>query len=279
MKKLLISATITALLASSAMSFAKGPREEGELSKRMMAELSLTPEQKSDLRQIKKEARQDSSIYRAERTQFKDEMRTLMQMETWDEAAVSALIEERMDSGLPLKLIQAKAKNQSYNVMTTEQKEMLAEKRAEKMAKRAAKQANSNSERSDKRLDKMAKRLDLSEQQKLAIGEIFAANKALRDTDKAEMQGKKEALSAIIQAPTFDEDAWLAFHAENKEAKLQKALLRAKSHFDILSLLNAEQKEEFTKMMKKEKHKKGEKRGGKRRDKSRDSNTNSTQAS
>ena len=269
MKKLLISATITALLATSAMSFAKGPREGGELSKRMMAELNLTPEQKSDLRQIKKEARQDSGIYRAEMSAYKDEMRTLMQMETWDETAVRALIEERMDGGLPLKLIGAKAKSQSYNVMTSEQKTMLAEKRAQKLAKRGTKMAKSDGNKGAKRLDKMAKRLDLSEQQKLAIGEIFAENKARRAANKADMKAKGETLRSIIQAPVFDEDAWLTFHAENKEAHLEKALLKAKSQFDILSLLNDEQKQKFAKMMKKAKHKKGEKRGGKRRDKSR----------
>ncbi len=269
MKKLLISATITALLASSAMSFAKGPRDEGEMSKRMMAELNLSSEQKSDLRQIRKEAKQDSSVYRAEMSAYKDEMRTLMQMETWDEAAVKALIEERVDSGLPLKLIGAKAKNKSYNVMTTEQKTKLAEKRAEKMVKRASNKANSDGDRGTKRLDKMAKRLDLTDDQKLAIGAIFAENKAFREANKAEMKGERETLKAIIQAPEFDEEAWLAFHAENKQATVEKALARAKSNYQILSLLDDDQKQKFAKMMKKAKHKKGGKRGDKRKDRSR----------
>jgi protein CpxP len=97
---------------------------------------------------------------------------------------------------------------------------------------------------------------------------MMTKDKARRATNKEQVENVRAQLTAIIQAEEFDDSAWLALHAQNKQQKREMEVSKIKSRFDILSLLNADQGEKFEKMMKKSKQ---SKRNNKRDD---DSNEN-----
>lgn len=266
MKKLLLSLTIASLLSVSAVAInAKEKGQRGDHERMAMHSLSLSAQQKEDMKQIHKEAKQDLSVYRAERQQNRESMRALMQSNVWDEVAVTAAIEQQMDLNLKTKLIQAKSKNKIFNQLTNEQQAQFIANQEEKKGKTKNLKRNNP----EKKMKRLAKALELSDEQEAKIAAMMLSNKQQREANKAEFMSMKEQVKRIIQAKEFDESAWLAVHAQNKQQKLDMAVSKAKSRYDMLSVLSPEQKEKFAKIMKKAKKSKMHKKmHSERKDKS-----------
>lgn len=259
MKKLLISLTVASLLSTSAFAInAKQKERHGDAQRSVMASLSLSDQQKQDIKQIRKETRQDMNVYREENKQFRESMRSIMQATTWDEAEVSSLLEQHMTVNLQRKLIEAKAKNKVFNQLTDAQK-------AEFVANKASNKGNRKGKNPERKMQRLVKALKLDEQQQAQISEMMTANKAERLANKAQVEGVRSALKNLVQASEFDESAWLAIHAEHKQQKLDMMLNKTKSRFDMLAVLNEQQREKFSKMMRKNKKGKMNKKRGERK--------------
>ena len=270
MKKLLLSLTIASLLSVSAVAIhAKEKGKHGDHERMMMHSLSLSAQQKEDMKQIHKETKQDLSVYRAERQQNRESIRTLMQSNVWDEAAVRAAIEQQMDLNLKTKLIQAKSKNKIFNQLTSEQQAQFVAKQEENKGKGKGKGKGKDKKRNnpEKKMKRLVKALDLNEEQEAKLSAMMQSNKQERGANKAEFMGLKAQLASIVQAKEFDESAWLAVHAQNKQQKLDMAVSKAKSRFDMLSVLSPEQREKFAKIMKKSMKSKMHKKRGERQHK------------
>jgi Spy/CpxP family protein refolding chaperone len=249
MKKLLLSLTMASLLGVISYAVNAHERNHGEHERALMASLSLTQEQKYDIMQIRKESQQDLSVYRAEQQQLRQSMREIMQASTWDEAAVTNAIEQQMKLNLQSKLTIAKGKNRVFNQLSTEQQALFIAERDVKKGKKDGKKLKNP----DKKLQGLIRTLDLDAEQEAKLTSMITANKAQRMANRAEQNPLKAQLAEITQAKEFDEDAWLAIHASNKQQKLDMAVNKAKARFDMLSVLSAEQREKFEKMMKKRK--------------------------
>jgi|GEM_PF-2160712 len=247
MKKLLLSLTMASLLGVSSYAVNAHERNHGEHERALMASLSLTQEQKDDIKQIRKESQQDLSVYRAEQQQLRKSMREIMQASTWDEAAVTNAIEQQMKLNLQSKLIIAKGKNRVFNQLSTEQQAQFIAEREGKKGKKDGKKHRDPA----KKLQRLIKKLDLNAEQQAKLTSMMATNKAQRMAIRAEESSLKAQLAEIVQAKEFDEDAWLAIHANNRRQKLDMAVNKAKARFEMLSVLSAEQREKFEKIMKK----------------------------
>ena len=248
MKKLLLSLTVASLLSVSAAAIhAKEKGHGGDHVRMMMHSLSLSAQQKEDMKQIHKETKQDLSVYREEQKQARESMRLVMQSEVWDEAAVTAAIEQQMAINMQTKLIQAKGKNKLFNQLSSEQQAQFIANQTEKKGK------NKKRRNTEKKMKRLVKALDLNAEQESKLTAMMQSNKEQALANKAEFASLKGQIANIIQAQEFDENAWLALHAQNKQQKLDLAVTKAKSRFDMLSVLSPEQRKKFAKIMKKSK--------------------------
>jgi Spy/CpxP family protein refolding chaperone len=254
MKKLLLSLTVASLLSVSAYSISahEGKRHR-DIEREIITSPSLTQQQKEDIKQIYKQTRQDLGIYRTEENQFRISMRAIMQSDSWDQVAVTNAIEQQMQITLQLQLIRAKSKNQVFNQLSAKQQAQFMANRDHKKGKKR----NANPER---KMQRLVKALDLNSDQQTQLTVMMTNDKAQRVINKEQVKNVRAQLTGIIQAEEFDDSAWLAVHAQNKQKKLDMAVSKIQSRFDLLSLLNAEQGDKFEKMMKKPKKGKGSKK-------------------
>ncbi|MFT4731062.1 MAG: protein CpxP [Gammaproteobacteria bacterium] len=247
MKKLLISLSVASLLSVNAYSINARDRDQrNDNQHSLMASLSLTQQQKEDIKEIHLKTKQDLSIYRAEQKQFRDSMRVLMQSDIWDEVAITSAIEQKMELTLQSRLIRAKSKNKVFNRLTVEQQvQFITSRHARKSQKRA--------HNPQKKIQRLVKALDLNSNQQAQLMVIMTGDKAQRTANKDQVRSVKVELASILHAKQFDDSAWLAVHTQNKQQKLNMAVNKAKSRFDIFSILTPEQRDKFDKLIKKPK--------------------------
>lgn len=260
MKKLLLSLTLASLLSAGSYAVYAKERNHGEHERALMASLSLTQQQKEDIKQIRKESKQDLSVYRSEQQQLRENMRSIMQDSSWDEVAVTNAIDQQMKLNLQSKLIEAKSKNRVFNQLSAEQQaQFIAAREGKRDRKNGKKHKNPG-----KKMQRIVKALDLNPEQQAKLTEMMVTNKAEKQVNRAQAYIVKAQLTQIIQAKEFDEDAWLAIHASNRQQKLDMAVNKAKARFEMLSVLSPEQREKFENIMKKaEKGKMHQQRGRK----------------
>ncbi len=248
MKKSLISLSVATLLSVSAYSV---NAHEGDLHnnnpRELMASLSLTQQQKEDIKQIHLQTKQDLGIYRAEKKQFRDSMRALIQADMWVEEVVTSEIEQQMELTLQSRLIRAKSKNNVFNQLTEEQQAQFITSRHASKSKKGDKRGK----KSKRKLQRLIKTLDLSSDQQTQLLVMMTNDRAQRTANKEQVRSVKAELTSIVHAKQFDDSAWLAVQAQNKQQRLNMAVNKAKSRFDMLSILNPEQRNKFEKVMKK----------------------------
>ncbi|MFT5277140.1 MAG: protein CpxP [Glaciecola sp.] len=250
MKKLLVSLSIASLLSVSSYAInAKERDHHGAQDRMAMKSLNLSAQQKQDIKQIRKETMQDLSVYKGERKQFRESMRDLMVSEIWNEAAVRAAIDEQMTAQLQSKLIKAKSKNKVFNQFNEQQKSQFIAKRWDKEKGKG----DRKSKGAEKKVQRLTKVLALSVEQQAQLTAMMETNKTLRQANREQASSLRTQLANIVQAPDFDENTWLAIHSDNKQQKLDMTVTKAKARFDMLSVLNEEQREKFAKVMSKSK--------------------------
>lgn len=247
MKKLLLSLTLASLLSAGSYAVYSKERNHGDHEQAMVANLSLTQQQKEDIKQIRKESKQDLSIYRSEQQQLRENMRSIMQASTWDEVAITNAIEQQMRLNLQSKLIQAKSKHRVFKQLSAEQQAQFMAGRRDHKDKRE----NQKHKKPSKKMQHLSKALNLNDEQQAKLTEMMLANKAEKKANRAQHKIVKAQLAQIIQAKEFDEDAWLAIHADNRQQKLDMAVSRARARFEMISVLSVEQREKFKNIMKK----------------------------
>jgi Spy/CpxP family protein refolding chaperone len=89
--------------------------------KRMAKALSLSEEQKVEIKAIKSQAKEQHQTLHASMKEFKIAERNLLHTATFDEQSYSALQDTYQPVFAQLALIRAKAKHAVFNVLTTEQ--------------------------------------------------------------------------------------------------------------------------------------------------------------
>ena len=110
-------------------------------------------------------------------------------------------------------------------------------------------------------IKKMVKVLELSEQQQTAIKAIKTQAKEQRKTMRATMKEFKTAAKTLIQADTFDEEAFSALQNSYQANFEQAGLERAKTRNAIFNVLSDEQQEKWEKVMERRKAKFKKSRG------------------
>ena len=262
MKKLLLSLTVASLLSAGSYEVHAKERNHGEHEHALMASLSLTQQQKENIKQIRQDSKHNIRGYHSEQEQLRENMRSIMRASTWDEVAVTKTIEQQMQLNLQSKLIQAKSKNRVFNQLNADQQAQFIAAREDKKGKKDDEKHKNHG----KKMRRLVKVLDLNAEQQAKLTQIMLTNKAEKQANRTQAKIIKAQLDQLIQAKEFDEDAWLEIHADNQQQKLIIAVNKAKARFEMLSVLSAEQREKFEKIMPQDRigkmhHKRGKKHG------------------
>ena len=98
---------------------------------------------------------------------------------------------------------------------------------------------------------RIAKKLDLSDEQRVKVKEIFEQAKIKRVTNKEVMKDYKLQVKNLIEAPVFDDEAFNDLHSQYQDKFSEFALLMAKNKHAISQVLTTEQREKLAKLKQK----------------------------
>lgn len=209
----------------------------GDNAFHLLKQLDLSAEQRQDIRSLMQQGRADMHVYKDDMRQFKAAMREQIQRDSWDAAQVVALMEEREALTQQVALQRALKKHQVWQLLDDEQQaefQVLVQNRSE-----------------DKKRDNPMKRLkrlgldDSQHEQAAAIFELAKQNsRNAHDTLKTLRQAERQ----LIQADSFDTDAWQDVFEAQANAKQTVALERAHARHQVWNLLTDEQKAKAEKL-------------------------------
>lgn len=252
-KQLLTFATIACFsLTLAPLAMAKGNEQDNPM--RMFSKLNLSEQQRTDIKAIFKTSRQDNSVFAGEKAAFKNQMDDLMAMPSWDEATARSIISLQIEQGKMSALNRAKARHQAYNLLSDEQKSKLDEKsmQKDKREDKGKKRPNNKDKMNPKRMQKL---LQLSDQQVAQIQAIDDSTKTQMMTYKTSSKAHRSTLQMIVQAPQFDEAAWLTLHDSAVNDMVNKRLVQTKAKYDKKALLTDEQQQKMQEIRNKMKEK------------------------
>ncbi|WP_371193614.1 Spy/CpxP family protein refolding chaperone [Glaciecola sp. SC05] len=243
MKPTLLAVTLVFSLAASQLpsAYAHGPENGQRGEHKLFASLNLSESQKQDIGEILKQSKQNNAVYKGERQAIVAQMRNLMDMPTWDQSLAEDIVSQRVAHAGQMKLNKATAQHQAYNLLDETQQAALLDKQSKRQSK--------DNKRESFNIKRLEKRLGLSAEQVTAIEQIQETHKLQSKTLNADLKSAREAEKAIIFASTFDQDAWLNLQNEAQASRVEFALTRSYAHYQMLSVLDDEQKAKFEKML------------------------------
>ena len=101
----------------------RGGDYRDHMMKRMIKKLSLSEQQQVQIQAIKTQARAQHETLRASMKKFKGEEKTLLQTQTFDEQAYTALYAAYQPTFAQMALLRAQTKHAVFNALTIQQQE------------------------------------------------------------------------------------------------------------------------------------------------------------
>ena len=108
-------------------------------------------------------------------------------------------------------------------------------------------------------MKKMVKALSLTDEQQVQIKALKTQAKEQHAVYRESMTKFKDAEKALVQAESFDEQAYATLHASYQDTFAQMALSRAKTKNAMFSVLTTEQQEKWQTIMEERKAKRSKK--------------------
>lgn len=105
-----------------------------------------------------------------------------------------------------------------------------------------------HAERMNNRLEKMAVILDLTDQQKEKIENLFAQKMESHQAMRTEMQASRNALRAYKQGKEFNESEFRAKAQKHADLKTEMMVQHAKTRQQVLAVLTPEQQQKADKL-------------------------------
>lgn len=217
-------------------------------------DVELSKEQKLEIRAIAQQTRENNSVYGGEKQEIRLQMRDLMNMPVWDAQFAREIISSQMENGQQLKLNQAQAKHAIYQVLSDEQKQALAEN-AEQKGKRKGENKGKGKKRQAKMEARLVKALSLTDEQQATWAQNKESGKVLKESFRSVMQDHRAQVKQVIQADSFDTDAFLALQDSFSETLLEHRVQMAEIKYASFAALTPEQKQKMEKIRNKMKEK------------------------
>jgi len=109
-----------------------------------------------------------------------------------------------------------------------------------------AKHSGERKQQMKRTLKRLAKHLQLTQEQKQQVKNIFKQNQVERMANIEALKGFKDQMKSLMTSTTFDDKVFLDLHSQYQGQFAQVALLRAKSKHAFFQVLNEEQREKLT---------------------------------
>lgn len=106
---------------------------------------------------------------------------------------------------------------------------------------------NKHHKKAKHHFNKMAKKLQLTDEQKMLMKAIHQQSKVDFENTHTEMKAFREQVKSLMEANIFDEQAFSAVYSQYQTTFEQAALLKAKKKHAISKILTVEQKEKWQK--------------------------------
>jgi len=100
------------------------------------------------------------------------------------------------------------------------------------------------------RLHNLAKKLDLTREQRSEIKQIFAGMRESRQVHKSALSGFKTQVQSMLQMSEFDEQQFATIYTEYQPSLQKAAMEKAKIRHAVMQVLTPEQQQKFLTMQK-----------------------------
>lgn len=200
--------------------------------KPILKQLDLSQEQRQDLRQLLRESKGDMQSVSQDMKAFRQNMLLLVQADTYDQDAVTSLLEENQEVRTQKRLRKAQKQHLLFQSLTPEQQDKFVSLIAAKTDTKRHNKAN-----------KMYRRLGLTDQQKGNIKQIKSAFKATRSEAIDTLKQRKQAELALVRSAQFDAKAWLALQQQYRSTEIDIAEQRAAVRNQVWNQLTLEQQQ------------------------------------
>lgn len=244
-KSLLILPLTAALLFAGQIVAAPEHGSKGKQSTaKLMKKLDLTEQQKTDMRSLRQQGKQDRQIFKQDISQIEQQLQSVIRASEWDAQAAKTLLIQRHEIKSQLALTRASSHNLLWNNLSDEQQEKLSARPKREHHK-------------DKKRQAMRRfgPLDLSDTQRQAIATIIKQQKA----DNADLIVSKKAFkkqqAELIHSESFDNEAWQQLDAQQAELDLSLGLAMAYGRHQVWNQLDEAQQVKMDDMAKKRKEK------------------------
>ncbi|WJG10027.1 Spy/CpxP family protein refolding chaperone [Aliiglaciecola sp. LCG003] len=247
----LLKQNIIILSAAATLTLSTGIQaHEREYNQRAIyKQLDLTEQQHQDLREVKKQTKDDTHVYKQDLKQLEQQLKTLIQSERWDAESARALIERRQELKSELALTRALNHNYLWNVLDDSQQHKFTELTARKFDRKDIRQ-DKDSRHPLKRLN----RLDLTEAQQQQISALLEQQKHQQSDIRQAVKAKKQDMLRLVRSTEFDQAQWQVIQQEMKESQVALAMSFSQTRHQIWNLLDEQQQGKMANMKKRQGH-------------------------
>jgi Spy/CpxP family protein refolding chaperone len=223
-----------ALTVISSHSFAKHRGEGFRPMHKLFQEVSVSDEQRADIRQLAKQLRQDMRVFRADGKEFRQALNQLTVTDDFNQESVTLLLTENQATKQQIDLLQARFKHAVWEILDDEQQSAAQTF----LADRAPREPN------PRRQLRFFEKLDFSDEQIAQAEVILDQSKEQLETLKGDIEGFKAAERALVTSDNFSDEAWTALYQENADTFVQVHLVRITTMNQIRDLMTEEQREQ-----------------------------------
>jgi Spy/CpxP family protein refolding chaperone len=251
-KTLIASCIGLAVFSSSIQAQEFGFNHRGKHIKQMLRGLDLTAEQRQDIKQIVREARQEAKLYKEDIKLAKQETRDLVQQPDFDQQGAEGVITTNAVVKMQLAQKRAETRHEIWTLLTEEQQQKWQD-RIDNRAEKEPREFNSE------RQAKFFERLDFTDAQIEQATQIREQARASTQELKSKRKAFKQAEFDIITADEFSVEAWQALHAQYADDFAQGQLIALETRNQMFNLMTEEQRQKAEKIRKR-KGRKGKRR-------------------
>jgi len=205
----------------------------------MLQQLELSEQQRQDIRQTISQSRADRAVYREDLRALREEIKGYTHTDSWNEVAVRELLSQQEHLLATIKLQKAQKKHAVWNLLSAEQQQQWQTLKEQRKAKYAQRKDN------NRRINKLSQ-LDLTPEQEASIEQLKADKQNQKQSFEADYQAFRQAQLVLIQAETFDEQAWQVLWQQNQPLLMNMAVARALHRFNVWNVLTEEQQQQLS---------------------------------
>lgn len=243
-RSLIAIATATLIATLPAM----GHQAQQPQMKKILKQLNLNDQQRSQVRTLIKQSKADAQTIRQDLKLLNQQLKSAIQAQYWNEEVVKTLILQKQAARQELALTRATSQHIMWNQLDNQQQE----KFETLVDSRQNRQRNKSAMR-------RFEPLNLSDEQYVEIEALINRQKAQSEEKRKLTKPFKMQQKELVQSTDFDQQAWLTSHQAMQNMQTEVAIDLAQTRHKIWNILDAEQQSTLQDMTEKRQQKRQDK--------------------